>query len=229
MKLSHAVGMIGATGAVGSHVARALSAMPEVKRLTLIGRRPLEGLSGSRIEQHVADVLDPATYSAHLAGLDAAICTLGVGQPSKVSHEELERIDKRAALDFAVACKAAGVKHFSLLASVGANAKSSKHYLRTKGELEDGLRALRFQRLSLFHPSMILTPTNRYGLSQGILLAVWPIISPALIGPARKFRGIAVDQLGDAIARNLLRDKTGEEVLHWDEIVELARAPIVNP
>jgi uncharacterized protein YbjT (DUF2867 family) len=212
MKLSHAVGMIGATGAVGSHVARALSAMPEVKRLTLIGRRPLEGLSGSRIEQHVADVLDPATYSAHL-----------------VSHEELERIDKRAALDFAVACKAAGVKHFSLLASVGANAKSSKHYLRTKGELEDGLRALRFQRLSLFHPSMILTPTNRYGLSQGILLAVWPIISPALIGPARKFRGIAVDQLGDAIARNLLRDKTGEEVLHWDEIVELARAPIVNP
>lgn len=61
-------------------------------------------------------------------------------------------------LAFLQACKQAGVEHFELLGSVGANAKPSNFYLRTKGELEEGLKALGFARLSLFRPSMILTP-----------------------------------------------------------------------
>jgi uncharacterized protein YbjT (DUF2867 family) len=217
------VGMIGATGAVGGHAARTLVIMPEVSRLVLIGRRPLEGIAGGQIEQHLADVFAPATYTTHLAGLDVAICTFGVGQPSKVTAAELVRTDKQAVLDFATACKSAGVKHFSLLASVGADARSRNHYLRTKGELEDGLRALNFQRLSMFHPSMIITPTNRYDALQAVVLAVWPTLSHLLVGSARKYRGIAVDQLGRAIAHNLRGDFKGEETLHWDEIVTVAK------
>jgi uncharacterized protein YbjT (DUF2867 family) len=221
MKPSLTVGMIGSTGAVGEQAARVLAAMPEVTRLVLIGRRSLAGLQGGQIEQYIADVMQPESYVVHLSGLDAAICTLGIGQPSKVSREDFVRVDKLAALDFATACKATGVRHFSLLASVGTSAASSNHYLRTKGELEDGLRQLGFQRLSLFHPSMILTPANRYGLSQAILLKLWPILSLLMIGPASKYRGIRVDQLGGAMAHNLLRDKTGEEILEWEEIMEL--------
>ncbi len=222
VKQSHAVVMLGATGAVGGHAARALATMPEITRLVLIGRRPVDGLTGRHIEQHTADILDPANYAAHLAGLDTAVCTLGVGEPSKVTRDEFVRIDKRAALDFAIACKAAGVQHFSLLASVGAKAKSSNFYLRTKGELEDGLRQLGFARLSLFEPSMILTPTNRYGVSQAIVLAVWPIFGALLIGPARKYRGIDVGRLGRAMAHNIPRNHNGEEVLRWDQFMALS-------
>jgi uncharacterized protein YbjT (DUF2867 family) len=228
MRENLSIGMIGATGAVGGHVARTLAAMPEIARLTVMGRRTVkglavEGLDGPNVVQHLCDATDPKTFATHLTGLDAAICTLGVGEPSKVSREELVRIDKTAALDFATACKAAGARHFSILASVAASAKSPNFYLRTKGELEDGLRALKFERLSLFHPSVILTPTNRYGMSQAIVLAVFPIISLLMLGPARKYRGIEVERLGRAIARNVLADKTGEETLHWDEITRLAQ------
>jgi uncharacterized protein YbjT (DUF2867 family) len=216
------VGMIGATGAVGGHVARVLTGMPQVTRLLLIGRRAVEGLDGPRLVQHVCDPTLASTYATRLVGVTAAICTLGVGEPSKVSHDELVRIDKTAALDFAAACKTAGVQHFSLLASVAASARSTNFYLRTKGELEDGLRALKFERLSLFHPSVILTPTNRYGMSQAIVLAITPRLTPLLIGSARKYRGIEVERLGCAIARNLLADKSGEETLHGDEIRQLS-------
>jgi uncharacterized protein YbjT (DUF2867 family) len=221
MKTPLAVGMIGASGAVGGHVAAALTAMPAVRRMTLIGRRPVMGLSGDHIEQHVADVMDPQSYRGHLDGLTTAICTLGVGEPSKVTREAFVRVDKQAVLDFAAACKGAGVSHFSLLSSVGANARSRNFFLATKGELEDGLRGLGFARLSLFHPSIILTPTNRYGASQAVVLAVWPIVSAVLVGPTRRFRGIAVDRLGCAMARNLIRTHSGEEVLHFDEIERL--------
>jgi uncharacterized protein YbjT (DUF2867 family) len=213
--------MTGATGAVGSICARQLAAMPEVARLTLIGRRPAEGVAGLAVVQHIANVTDASAYPPLVRGHTAAVCTLGVGQPSKVSREEFLRIDKQAALAFAVACRAAGVQHFSLLCSVGANARSSNYYLRAKGELEEDLIALAFPRLSLFEPSVILTPTNRYGISQGLLLAVMPWLNELLVGPLRQYRGIKVETLGRAIANNVMRSGAGVERLQFDQITLL--------
>lgn len=209
--------MIGATGAVGGQVVRVLAQMPCVERITLLGRNLLADSESKKIEQHIVDVLDSATYEQFAAGHTTAICTLGVGQPSKVTKEEFLKIDRDAVLDFAAACKEAGIDHFQLLSSVGADPASSAYYLRAKGELEQGLMELRFDRLSLFHPSMILTPKNRYGPVQGLTLVVWPWLKPLLFGPLRKFRGIRLDRLGRAIALNTDRNQTGVEVLEWDD------------
>ena len=131
------------------------------------------------------------------------------------------KIDKKAVLDFAIACKLNGVKHFQLLSSVGANAASKSFYLRTKGELNDSLRALNFERLSLFQPSMIITPKNRYGFSQAIILKVWPKLDFILQGKAKKYRGIKVEELGKAIAENTLTEVNGTEILHYKEFKKL--------
>lgn len=216
--------MLGASGAVGGEVAQCLQAMPQIQRLTLINRRQLDGFSAAKVLQHVCDVESPPAYAAQLAGHDCAICCLGVGQPSKVSQAEFIRIDKTAALAFATACKAAGVRRFQLLSSVGADARSRSFYLRTKGELQEAIAALGFERVSFFQPSMILTPTNRYGLSQGVLLAVWPTLSVLLQGGLRQYRGIAVADLGLAIARNVLKPNQGAETLQWDAFEGLIAA-----
>ena len=213
--------VLGASGAVGSEAVKALLAMPAVAKVTLLNRRALSLPESPRMSQHIVDPLDPASYRHLLAGHTAAICTLGVGQPSKVSKDELVRIDKTAALEFARACKDAGVQRFELLSAVGADPKSSNHYLRTKGELRDALQALDFARLSSFQPSMILTPTNRYDRLQGMLLAVWPRLSPVLGGGLSKYRGIKVETLGAAMALNLVRTGRGFEVLHWSEMTTL--------
>ncbi|MEZ5330224.1 MAG: NAD(P)H-binding protein [Verrucomicrobiales bacterium] len=213
--------MIGATGAVGGHCVSRLLEVPGLQRLTLLGRREVGGVQSDAIHQHRVDLFDPSSYTHLLNGHHSAICTLGVGQPSKVSKAELAKIDKVTVLDFASACRAAGVRHFVLLSAVGANAKSLSFYLRTKGELNDALKALEFERLSLFCPSMILTPTNRYGISQAILLRTWPWVQPLLIGPMRNFRGIAVEQLGAAMANTIPQEKHGTEELYWDDFIAL--------
>ena len=223
MPRSISVVMLGATGAVGGHTARTLARLPEVARLSLLGRRPVEGLAGGAVEQHVVDILAPSSYRDLLPGHDTAVCTLGVGEPSKMSKAEFVRIDRDAVLDFAAACKQVGVRHFELLGSAGASATSSLFYLRTKGQLEEGLKALGFERLSLFQPSMILTPTNRYGLLQGITLFAFPLLKPLLVGPLRKARGIRVDRLGAAIAMNVLTEAAGVETLQWDDFMRLSR------
>lgn len=215
--------MIGATGAVGGEVCAALRESPRLERLTLLGRREAEGLGDERITQMVVDIARPESYGDKLADHDVAICTLGVGEPSKMKRADFKRIDHDMVLTFAKACASAGVPHFQLLSSIGVSASSSSLYLRTKGELEQGLRALRFQRLSLFHPSMILTPTNRYGISQAITLRVWPWLTPFLQWGLRPFRGVLVADLGRSIALNSFEESNASvEILEWDDFQRLS-------
>lgn len=209
---------LGASGAVGTEALNVL--LQGNVTINLLLRRNLPSTTSAH--EHLVDVLDPVTYRHLIIGHDVAICTLGVGQPTKVSKEDFTRVDKQAVLDFATACKAAGVKHFTLLGSTAADAKSSSFYLRSKGELRDAIAAMGFERFSVFQPSMILTPQNRYGFSQAVMLAIWPLLSPLLIGGLKKYRGIRVEDLGRAIAQNITRDAKGLEVFHWSEIKALA-------
>jgi uncharacterized protein YbjT (DUF2867 family) len=207
--------MMGATGAVGTEAIKTLVTFSNLCKLSLLGRRPFESISHDAIENHKVDIFEPSTYSEFVSGHDTAICTLGVGQPSKVSKEQFLRIDKDAVLDFAKACKVGGVSHFQLLASVGISANSKSFYLRTKGELVEELKSLNFDRLSIFQPSMIITPTNRYGFSQALTLAVWPILDMIFFGGMKKYKGVKVEYLGSAIANNIKFEHEGLELLTW--------------
>lgn len=221
MTTTHRIVMMGATGAVGGHAARTLADRDEMAQLTLLGRRKMDGDWPTTTEQHVVDVMDPTTYETLLPGHDTAVCTLGVGESSKVSKETFVQVDKTTVLAFAKACQAAGIEHFELLGSVAAHPQSRSFYLRTKGELVEGLKALNFRRLSIFQPSMILTPQNRYGISQAVVLKVCPWLSPLFFGSLRKYRGIPVERLGRAIANNVFTEGHGFEELHWDKFQTL--------
>jgi uncharacterized protein YbjT (DUF2867 family) len=220
--------LFGATGAVGGEVLKALLALPQAGKVTALGRRKVEvprGLDRShKLSQGIVDLEKPASFAKYLKGQTHAICALGVGQPSKMAREEFVHIDRDLVLSIAKACRKAGVKSFSLLSALGANAQSSFFYPKVKGQLEEGLRDLKFDQLRLFQPSMILTPTNRYDLMQGILLKVWPLLNPLLIGPLSKARGIRVAELGRAMALGAVIDaEPGVKILHWEDFKALIR------
>ncbi|MDP5254069.1 MULTISPECIES: NAD(P)H-binding protein [unclassified Vibrio] len=213
---------LGATGAVGSVAFDRILRFSEVIDVLSLGRRAIDvKKSIAKVKSRVIDIHDVNTYSALINGYTTAICTLGVGEPSKLSKTEFVKIDRSAVLAFAKVCKSKGVKHFQLLSSVGVNKKSRNFYLRTKGELIDKLIQLDFERLSIFQPSMILTPQNRYGLTQALTLMVWPKLDFLLRGELRQYRGIKVELLGNAIANNLLLAKRGIEYLQYDEFMSL--------
>jgi uncharacterized protein YbjT (DUF2867 family) len=213
--------LLGATGAVGGEVLKALVAMSQISTITVLARRTSDTPVHAKVRWTVVDVMDAAAYQHLLSGHQAAICTLGVGQPTKVSREEFTRVDHDAVLAFATACRASGVAHFELLGSVAASAASASFYLKSKGALRDAIAALGFTRFSAFQPSMLLTAANRYGFAQGVMLAVWPLLSRVLAGPLKKYRGVKVEDLGQAMARNLMTRGTGTEILHWPEFTRI--------
>ena len=213
--------MLGASGAVGTQALNHLIKQKQIKKLILLGRRPIENITADVVTQHDINIFDSSTYDALVKDVSVAICTLGVGEPSKMSKEDFIKIDKKAVLDFATVCKKNGVSHFELLSSVGINAKSSNLFLRTKGELVAELEKLNFNRLSIFQPSMILTPTNRYGFSQAVVLKVWPKLNFILQGGLRKYRGITVKKLGKSFVNNIFTKDKGVEILQYDEFNKL--------
>ncbi|EFL88215.1 hypothetical protein [Ahrensia sp. R2A130] len=76
---------------------------------------------------------------------------------------------------------------------------------------------------------MILTPTNRYGLSQALTLAVWPKLTPLLLGPLRKLRGVRVATLCKAIATRTLSSDAGIHRLRWDDFRNMQASSAVAP
>jgi uncharacterized protein YbjT (DUF2867 family) len=215
--------MLGASGAVGTETLNTLLQLKNIQQLTLLGRNHISNINVDFVQQHKINISDTSSYQKYLHGHSTAICTLGVGEPSKMSKEEFVKIDKIAVLNFAIECKKVGIKHFELLASVGINPKSTSFYLRTKGELVEGLKALDFDRLSIFQPSMILTPTNRYGIAQAITLKIWPLLKPLSMGSLRKYRGISVNVLGQAMAKNIFNEGESFEILQWDEFYSIIK------
>ncbi len=217
--------MLGASGAVGSESLKELLKSKNIEKITILGRTPIPNITSDniKIEQYKVDIFSPDSYSDYIANHDVAICTLGVGEPSKVSKKDYVKIDKTAVLTFANKCKDTGVKHFQLLSSVGASSKSKSHYLKVKGELIDELQSLSFDRLSIFQPSMILTPTNRYGFSQAMVLLIWPKLNFLLAGSAKKYRGIPVETLGQSITINSFNENTGFEILQWKDFLNLCK------
>ena len=188
--------------------------------MTTVGRRPAEVADGEappgKLTQHVVDLGSPDSYRALIAGHTAAICTLGVGQPSKSTRDEVWKVEIDYVLGFAAVCRDAGVRHFSLMTSVGSDARARSYYLRLKGTQEDRVAALGFERTSVFRPSMLITPHNRYGAVQAMFLAVWPKLDWVFSGPLKRFRGVRVEDLGRAIAMNAAQDgPAGVEVLEW--------------
>ena len=213
--------LLGARGAVGRNVLAEALRSPAFETVTTLGRRRVDIADGEappgKLAQHVVNFEEPASYRALIGGHTAAICTLGVGQPSKSAREEVWKIEVDYVMGFASVCKDAGVRHFSLMTSVGSDSSSRSYYLRLKGTQEDRVKALGFERTSLFRPSMLLTPRNRYGARQAVILAVWPKIDWMLAGPLRRYRGVRVEDLGRAIAINAARDAPGGvEVLECD-------------
>lgn len=217
--------VIGATGAVGSSLTRSLLASPAWHSVTILTRATTPLFSGApgadKLIQRVVDPeqLDQETRLA-AEGCDAAFCTMGIGQPRKVPREEFWKVDVVYAGRFARACRAAGVRHFSLLSSVGANPLSRNYYLHVKGSAETWCRAAEFARVSLFRPSLLVTRQIRYGAQDWIAQTVFPPLSWAL---PRRFHQIAVEELGRAMCLNAEREGTGVEVLHYPEFRALLR------
>ena len=130
--MTRTVLVAGASGFIGSHLARALAeGGNDVRAMT---RQP-EGYDGAGTAVH-GDVADPASLAAALAGVDAAYYLV-----HSLDSSDFEDKDAQAARNFAAACQAAGVQQIIYLGGLGRDDEELSPHLRSRREVEHLLAA----------------------------------------------------------------------------------------
>lgn len=218
MRKSFKAIIIGSTGSVGKNVLKNLVESPLCTSIKVINRRKVD-LQLPKCQEHVVDFNKLSEeLKPILLDTEVAFSTMGVGQPRKAGKQEFIRVDKELTLEFAKSCREAGIKHLSLLGSVGSDPNSkSNWYLKTKGEVEEELKSLNFERCSIFRPSLLVTKEIRYGLQDRITQFLFPKISFLFPLP---YHEIKVEDLGKCFVKNSEIEKQGFERLEYPDFIK---------
>ncbi len=222
--------LLGASGLVGGYCLRGLVATSEYSsreysRVILLLRKQLSlgeiGTPASKVEQFAMDLGE--MKSGNLAGVNDVFCTLGTTIAKAGSQAAFRAVDYELPMRAARAAKEAGVEQFLLVSSVGADPGSSNFYLRTKGELERDLAALKLPALHIFRPGLLLGQRQEFRLSEAFAQRIGPLLNPMMMGPLRKYRSVRAKTVGEAMVAAALRGGNGIFTYHFDEIMGLAR------
>lgn len=200
------VALIGSTGLVGSQLVPLLRR--EGHELHLLQRRKAD-VSTQEVRVHVAQAEQWPKIVSDIAP-EAAVSALGTTMKKAGSEAGFRAVDHDMVLAFAAAARAAGTCRFGTVSSVGADTGSRNFYLRMKGETEEALAALRFERLDIFRPGLL---RGRRGsdrrLGERIGIAISPLVNLLLRGPLQKYAAIDAHMVAGAVAASLSGEASG--------------------
>ncbi|SDP45203.1 oxidoreductase [Afipia sp. GAS231] len=214
--------VFGATGFIGSHLLRALLGNPDYERVIAVVRKPL-ALSHAKLTTLIGDLaLLPALKPQLVA--DEVFIALGTTRKHTPDEAEYYKIDHDYPVLAAEIAKANGARSVFLVTAVGANAGSSLFYVRTKGEVERDVLALDFDHTHIFRPSMIMGQRDEERPGERMIIAVWNVINPLLVGPVDRYRGLDGEEIARAIAKAAQHQTEKVRIYHWNEMAALLRA-----
>ena len=201
------VALFGASGLVGGHCLRELSARPSLERILVVGRRPLpaeERPDDGRIVEHIID-FDNLSGHAQSVRADAVICALGTTIKKAGSKERFRQVDLGYPFAIARLALQEGARHFLLVSALGADASSRIFYNRVKGELEESILALPYEAVTIVRPSLLLGERDEFRLGESVASRL-SFLFPKRHRPvqARSVAAALVDQLPRSTGHRIL-------------------------
>ena len=214
--------LVGATGLIGRTI---IERSPDLPGIALQGlaRREIPFPPGVRMELVLAESEEWPGIIEQLVP-DAVISALGPTHKKAGSQSGFRRVDHDLVLEVARAAKAAGVRNFVQVSSVGADPFSRNSYLRVKGETEKDLKALKLHRLDILRPSLLrgkrqndLRPLEALGQIAA------PVGDLFLHGSKEKYRSIKAIDVADAAVACACAKAGGQFVHEHDSLMRLTR------
>jgi len=146
--------VIGATGLIGKHLTNLLFDNPDYSTVKVFVRRSLN-TSNPKLEEHLVNFDKIDNWKSIITG-DDLFSAMGTTIRKAGSKEAQYKIDVTYQYEFAKAAAENGVSSYFLVSSSGANAKSKLFYMRIKGELEEKVKLLPFNKIRIFRPSLLI-------------------------------------------------------------------------
>jgi nucleoside-diphosphate-sugar epimerase len=197
----------GASGFVGSHVARAASRRGDQVRCLVRATSDLSLLGGVEAERVAGDLIDAGSLSAAVTGVDAVVHCAAITSEAAPDFALSLRTNVTGTQHLVDACTGAGVPRFVLVSTQSATEDNSGAYGKTKLQAERVVAASGLD-WTILRPSTVYGPGARGLFAKiGRYVTVLPCV-PVIGGGRQRFRPIHVDDLVTAILRSLELDVT---------------------
>jgi uncharacterized protein YbjT (DUF2867 family) len=144
------------------------------------------------------------------------ICALGTTIRRAGSQAAFTKVDHDYVVSFAALGRALGVRHCGLVTSVGANPAARAFYLRTKGEAEEGVKALGYGRIDIARPSFLIGERREVRQGEGWGIRASRLLAPLLVGPLSVYRPIEAETVARALINLGEKPEPGVFVHHHD-------------
>jgi NADH dehydrogenase len=197
--------VVGGSGFVGRHLVAALAARgASVVVPTRRRERAKQLILLPTVDVVEADVRDARALARLAAGCDAAVNLAGIlhGPDFKLAHVELAQAVVNA-------CRIAGIRRLLHMSALGADPAAPSAYLRSKGAGEQAVLAADDLEATVFRPSVIFGPEDRFLNLFARLAALTPVL--ALASPEARFQPVYVGDVVQAMLAALEgRDSGGK-------------------
>jgi len=189
--------LLGATGLTGSHLLHLLLEDDRYSNVVVLGRSSV-GLAHEKLEEKLVDLLQ-IEQAAKWFTVDEVYCCIGTTAAKTPDRELYRKIDFGIPVQTARLCKQAGVETLVTISAMGADSGSPVFYNRTKGEMEDAVKAVGIRRLYILRPSLIGGARKEQRPGESMARNVLQLMEPLMIGGLRKYRAIEPQTIARAM------------------------------
>jgi len=211
--------LFGASGLVGSHVLYQLISNNNYSKIKLFVRSSID-TSDPKIEIIQTDFNNLENHREDIKGDDCFFC-IGTTKKNSPDKNEYKRVELEVPKQVAQIAKSNSVNSFVFISSGYADPKSSGDYLKFKGEVEEELKRLNFQKLGIMRPSFLLGDRKEKRIGEKIGIFVFKLLSPLFLGPLKKMKPIHSATVAKAMI-TITQNKVSKTIFESDEIADLS-------
>ncbi|MBE0572117.1 MAG: NAD-dependent epimerase/dehydratase family protein [Ignavibacteriaceae bacterium] len=146
--------VIGASGLIGKSLVKKLLEDNRYNSVKVFVRRTIN-ISNLKLEEHIVDFDKITGWKSKITG-DELYSAMGTTIKKAGSKEAQYKIDVTYQYEFAKAAAENEIKSYFLVSSSGANVNSKLYYMKIKGELEEKVKLLPFNKIRIFRPSLLV-------------------------------------------------------------------------
>jgi uncharacterized protein YbjT (DUF2867 family) len=189
--------VFGATGLSGTALLEVLLADVRYARVKVFNRKKM-ALPHPKLEEVIVDFDHLERVSDKMKG-DVVFSCLGTTIAKAGSKSAQQKIDRDYPIAIAKIAALNNVEQYIAVSSVGTNASTNNFYLKTKFEMEVGIKHYFNDKAIFMRPSFLLGNRKETRLGEKIGIVIGKLFSPFLIGSMKKYRGMHVEILAKAM------------------------------
>ena len=208
--------VIGATGMVGTQLIKQLIENETYSEIVSLVRRS-SGITHPKLKEQIINFDEPENWSNVVTG-DVLFSTLGTTLAQAKNKEAQFEVDFTYQFTVAKIAAKNGVSNYVLISSAGANSNSIVFYTSMKGKLEDAVKRLPFNVISIIRPGQLAGDRTEKRTSEKIGLSVMHFINK--LGMMKRYKPICAHKVARAMINAAEKKESGTYTL--DKVFELA-------